>query len=516
MGDLSKTKMNRNNRTNFNPKFVLILVFLHLAIVFPLTFLLNIWMDEASSLYTTERGFLQTFQNVFTDEKQAPLYFLLLSLWRIFSSSVVWARLLSVIFACLTIKFFYDLTRNLFGENRAKFVSILFALNPFLIWTSLEIRAYSLIVLISVLLLKFFVESYLSDENSTTPKNQKILFTVISIIGLYTNYYVGFILVGCFVSLLILQRFRKAREYFFQMLIVAVLFAPMVLIIIQQLGINTEGFTSERSVSEGLRIIWNHFLTMIFPTELYAPADQTFVSYLRIWFVRILALTSVFLLVKAKFRSIDKNVLTFGIITATVGIFFLFGYFALGVMYSQLRHATVFFVPLVLFVFAFLSNVFPRKSWIVFALIFASLYSYSFYTSYQMSAKRGDWIRVARFIEANEKANQPIVIFQNYDALSLPYHYRGVNKILPDEKHFSWSFEDTPTSENALRKQIEFVISEIPPDTEELWLATEEICQIPETAKACQPLEKFIEANYTVVQEKDFYLERVRFLRKKK
>ena len=71
------------------------------------------------------------------------------------------------------------------------------------------------------------------------------------------------------------------------------------------------------------------------------------------------------------------------------------------------------------------------------------------------------------------------------------------------------------SSENALKEQTEFVISEIPRDAAEIWLATEDACQDEETKAACRTLENFVEANYTVEQTKDFYKERVRLLRKK-
>ena len=63
-------------------KFVYLLILLHLAVTLPLAYILNIWVDEASTLYNTEHGFTHTLQNIFHTEKQAPLYFLLLSLWR--------------------------------------------------------------------------------------------------------------------------------------------------------------------------------------------------------------------------------------------------------------------------------------------------------------------------------------------------------------------------------------------------------------------------------------------------
>ncbi len=212
---------------------------------------------------------------------------------------------------------------------------------------------------------------------------------------------------------------------------------------------------------------------------------------------------------------IDERVLTLGAIAATVGAFLLAAYFLFGGEYISFRHAAIWFAPLYLFVFALLQNVSPRRSWIFFAVIFAFLYPYSIYKNYPRLAKRGDWARVARYIESREKPNQPIVVFQTYDALCLPLYYTGANKILPDERFFDWSAEAPLDSEDGLRRQTEFVISEIPTGANEIWLATDENCERMETRAACRPLENFVEANYTVVETQDFYMERIRLLRKK-
>jgi hypothetical protein len=524
-------------------KFLLILIFLHLAVALPLAYFLNVWMDEASTLYTTQNGFYRTFQNVFADEKQAPLYFLLLSLWRALDGSIFFARLLSIVFSCLAIWFFGELARRLFDENQARFVSVLFALHPFLIWSSLEIRGYSLVILLSVLLLNFFDEGYLHHRDAAGAEKLKqdkrdkkdsgfriqdkfflvrvvrekprLIFLLLAIVGLYTNYYIGFLLVGCFAALLVLRKFREATDYFVRMLVAGAAITPLLWIIKQQFAVRTSGFQPEKSVIEGARLLWNHALTLTFPTELSAPPESSIVSVVRIWLVRVGAFLSAFLLVKNNFRQLNQNVFALGAISLVVAAF-LFGiYLLLGTDYIALRHTTVLFVPLFLLVGLFLSAILPRRSWIFFAVVFALLYPYSIYKSYPQAAKRGDWIRVARFIEANEKPNQPIIVFQNYDALSLPFHYRGANKILPDEKFFAWSPEAKLSSAAAFQKQIEFVVSEIPPDAPEIWLATGEICQSAETRIACQPLENFVEANYTIEQQQDFYLERVRLLRKK-
>jgi hypothetical protein len=511
---------------------------LHLAVAVPLAFLLNVWMDEASALYTTGRGLRETFQNVFADEKQAPLYFLLLSVWREASDSVFWARLFSIFCSLLSIKFFIDLARRFYDENQARFISILFALHPFLIWASVEARVYSLTILISILLIKFFVEGFFDSESVEAERliKQRFFFIPTAIIALYTNYYLGFLLVGFFAALLVLRKFREASRYFLQMLFVLLAISPLLWIVRQQLAVNTSGFQPEQSLLEGLRVLWNNALTLIFPTELNPPPVQTWVSFFRLWAVRFGILIVGFLLAKKLFQIVktvrgnrrrtdgkveflltdfDDKVLIFAVIAATVAMFLLAAYFLLSLEYVALRHMAVWFVPLGLFVFSLLAMVLPRRSWIFFAAVFAFLYPYAVYTTYPKMAKRGDWIRVARYIEAHEKPNQPIIVFQNYDALSLPHHYRGVNRILPDEKFFAWNLEGAPGTEDAYRKQTEFVISEIPPEAEEIWLATEETCQREEIKAACKPLENFVEANYTIEQEKDFYLERVRLLRKK-
>ena len=75
-----------------------------------------------------------------------------------------------------------------------------------------------------------------------------------------------------------------------------------------------------------------------------------------------------------------------------------------------------------------------------------------------------------------------------------------------------WTLEDGFGSPNSFTKQIEFVISEIPPDAQEIWLVTDESCQKTE---AYRDLENFVQTNYTIEQTQDFYVERIRLLRKR-
>ncbi len=491
-------------------KIVFILIFLHLAVAVPLAYTLNIWADEASTLYTTQNGFFRAFQNLFTDEKQAPLYFLLLSLWRKLNDSIFFARLFSIICSLLAIVVFSRLARKIWEEKPALLLTAIFALHPYLFWASLEIRLYSLIILITCLLFLFFHDGYLREDS--TSKKSQYFYVLASIAALYTNYYLGFLLVGAFVALLILRRLREAKSYFVQMLGVGIAILPLFYIISFQFSDRVITFQEEKSFIEGIKILWNHFLTFVLPTEIYTTEEGSAFSFVRLWIVRLSIAAVLIILLKNKLKDLDKNVLAFGTMAAVCGAFFLFVYFRLGSGYVEIRHAAVYFVAIFIAVSAVLEKILPKKLWVLAAILYSVFFSYAIYAMYPNLTKRGDWARVAAFIEQTEKPNQPIVIFPVYESLSLPFYYRGANKILPDEKIFAFFTEGKIGTPDSFRNQIEFVISKIPPDSPEIWLLTDENCEIKES---CLPLENFVEANYTVIEEKDFYKEKVRLLRKK-
>ena len=502
-----------------NQKAVLaLLILLHLIIVLPLAYLLNIWADEASTLFTTRNGFLTTFQNVFHDEKQAPLYFLILSLWRGLNDSIFFARLFSVVSSVAAIKVFYDLARKLFGEKKAIFVAFFFAIHPFLIWASLEIRVYSAVILLSALLTTLYYDDYFKtqkDEQRFLSKN-RLFYVLCAIVALYTNYYLGFLLVGNFLALLVTKKWKEAKVYLLQMLIVGTAILPLVFVIKQQFAANTSGFIAERSISEVSGILWNQLFALTFPTTTSISSDLSAIAIIRIIFVCLTIIGVIFGTIKSRFRNLNRNTAALATIFLTLAAFMIFAYFLLGKVYVADRHFAVFFVPLALLVASVLISVLPVRWLIAFGILFVLLFPYSQISNkYFQLAKRGDWQRIAAFIEANEKPNQPIIIFQNYDALSLPFYYKGANKILPDEKYFDWESEEAWTSDKAFQKQINYTISRISPEAEEIWLATEEVCQTENTKVACRPLEIFLQANYTVVETKDFYQERLRLLRKK-
>ena len=348
-------------------------------------------------------------------------------------------------------------------------------------------------------------------------RNTQIFFILTAVFSVYTNYYLGFMLVGFFAVLLVLRRWQAAKTYFLQMFAVGFAILPLLWMIKMQFDVNTGGHFQETNWLVGLKMLWNHYLTFVLPTEIHAPETQTSMSFARLWIIRTATLVIIALLIYKR-KIYEGKVAIFGVLSIVIAGFLYFAYFLLSEIYVEIRHASVWFSTVCLLLTAAVSEILPKdkskKVYIVGAIsvLLMVFYVYGIYSLYPEGVKRGDWQRVAEYIEQNEKQDQPIIIFSNYEALNLPFYYEGKNKILPNENFFKWNYEAEFGSPKASEKQIEYIISTIPKDKNEIWLITEEVCQ---TTEACVPLEKFVESNYTVIDTKDFYKERVRLLKKK-
>ena len=500
---------------------VLALMAIHVIIAVPLAYHLNIWVDEASTLYATQSGFWAAFQTAAAEQKQAPLYFWIVSLLRYLNDSIFFARLLSVICSLAAIWLFSGLASRILKPAAALAMTAFFALHPFLFWASVEIRVYSLVILLTVVLFSAFFAAFVNDDKTGPDRRRlypKLWFLAVVIVSLYTNYYLGFVVAGLGFALVVSGRWRDVGNYSLLMVVAGIAFLPMLVELRAEFIAKTGGFVEPRSLSDGLRAIWNHVLTFVLPSEIFPGEDQTVFSIIRVWIVRV-----AFLIIAAmaiiRRKQITQHTLILGVATAVVCAFLLAAYFLVGHSYIVIRHASILFVPVILFIASLISDAFggmsisrSRSVGLVMGLLILVSFTYGTYAIYPNLTKRGDWARVGEFIRQNESPGQPIVVFLAFEALALRYNYVGVNQILPDERYFTYGPEAAADSPDSHRREIEFIISKIPADADRIWLAVSDKCS---TTAACIPLQKYVNANYTIEIEKDFYLEKVYLLKRK-
>lgn len=508
---------------------------LHLAIVLPLTWTLNLWLDEAWTMRTTARGVLNALSEAVWQERQAPVYFAVLAVWRVFNDSLFWARCFSILCTIASIFVFDKLAKRFVSPGKQNLFVFFFAVHPFLIYAALEARVYALAVLLAALLLLVWHDGYLIEN-----RRKQTIYVLLAWFAVYTNYYLGFNLVAGAAGLIVLRRWGALKSYLLQMCAVAVLILPLVLIIKSQFAANSEYYRAAPDLLDGAKHIWNHINDFVLPTP-----EQNVFAVLRLWIVRagflLVIVGGVYKFLNRRDAETQRGTKKFGdfdntisnsaslrlcgssrkktralaVFAATIAAFLLAAYFLIGADYVQLRHAAPFFPVVFLLLATVLSEILSGRNLILVSILLAVFYSAALSETYSPLAKRGDWARVSKFIEQNETENQPIIIFRVYDALPFRFYYTGKNRIVPPDALHGWNAEDADESAKRWQKQIEFVIKQIPPEHEKLWLVTEDRCDAPETAVECRPLEDFVIENYVTERTENFYKRKVRLLKRK-
>jgi 4-amino-4-deoxy-L-arabinose transferase-like glycosyltransferase len=236
---------------------------LYLAVALPLAARLDIWVDEAYTLETTGGGLRHALHQALFFEGQPPLYFLWLALWRTLDGSIFFARLFSVLCGAAALLAVAALSRRWLPELHPGWLTALAGLNPFFFYAALEIRLYALALLLSALLLLLFHDGYLAAEPRRAARWG---YGIIALAAVYTQYYLGFLLVAGAVALLVLKRWRPLRDYLLAMAAVAVCFAPMLWIVPGQVASQTAA-AERASIVEGVVSLAGRSQEYVWPTE---------------------------------------------------------------------------------------------------------------------------------------------------------------------------------------------------------------------------------------------------------
>ena len=285
------------NNFSFN-KSSLSVIFLHLLITINLSYFLNIWADESFTLQTTSKSIGYAYKQALFFESQAPFYFCLLSIWRSLSNSIFWARIFSVLCITITLILIPFLSRNFFEKINPTVILIIVAFNPFVIWAATEIRCYALVILLSALLLLLFYKVFFCDEISIFSIGA---YTVVSIIALYTQYYLGFLLFSNAVVLLLFKKWKPLVNYFLSMAIVLIAFLPIVFELMNQVNTLIDYDIGILSPLEKLKVIITRYEDYLWSRNDLPPESR--------WILRFIVLfLGLFTIIKKnKYLKVSNN-----------------------------------------------------------------------------------------------------------------------------------------------------------------------------------------------------------------
>ena len=231
MSDIVRGLVAGNERTAVLPAMLGAAILILVAL--PLSAALNIWIDEAFTLHTTGAGPLAAWSQAVAFEDQPPFYFVLEATWRMWDeTSIAFARLPSIFFAAAAVAIVVAAAKRIAPRTPSSVVVLLTAFNPVFLWAAVEMRVYALVLLIGAVLTWTFFEGFLVSRPS---RRAQICYTIVAIIGLYTQYYIGFVLAAHCITLLTARRGSLA-PFLRCMAIVLVSFAPFTRVALTQVA----------------------------------------------------------------------------------------------------------------------------------------------------------------------------------------------------------------------------------------------------------------------------------------
>lgn len=467
------------------------------AVTLPLAYVLNLWQDEAYTLHATAFGAGYAFSTALSFEQNAPLYFVLIALWRHFGESVFFLRLFSVGCALATAALTPALARRYVPRIDERLVTASIVCNPFFLWAALEMRVYAFVILLSALLLLAFYDAFIAER---PPAVLTAAYAACAALALYTQYYLAFLIAAQGVALLVLRRPTLTR-FICAAAAAALAFAPLLAAVPGQVQNFRGGFTAPSSTFETMGVLLSIAARYVLPLGIPHAA----IAYSGV----ALALAAAAIAARRSFRA--RGDVLIPIVTAAALVLFAIALFVMRVHVLN-RHVASLYIPCVLSAYAALSFLrSPRRApatriWFAASLALSIV---AIVATYVPLAKPGDWIRATAYLRAAERPGEPIAVFQAENALPFAYYYRGPNAIVPIPRGVDFRRYDVTQFVIANPRVLDRTL----PRAKRLWLVTAGECASANIQFGCDVLDRYVATHFATESDARFFGSRIRRLR---
>ncbi len=411
-----------NNRSTL---FFYASLLVYAAVMIYLCAALNIWMDEAYTLDTTSAkyNFAGVIHQSYFFESQPPGYFILLWLWRKISDGVFFARFFSLINIGFAAWYFFKLIKQFNTIAVAQWLTVIFLLNPFVVFIGLEIRLYAFLIFLSAAAIYHYLKYY--QYNS---KKDLLIFLSICLLCMYTQYFFAFLIAGILLATWIFSSFKKAFITSLYIVPVVLLFLPNIFLMDDQLGMVQ---TQKLTMSVPQRI----YAVLHSPQNLLLSVENLTIAH---WARQLTVLLFAGLLIYAYATAYKKNKTNYSAFFKTINFLLVAAAGAILLMAVLIavtgidhvdRYLTIV-MPVLILSYGLVSALHKKIATILFAA-FAVYLTLLFAYTYAQPVKQFDYKNAAAYIDAEEKNNEPLFFYHSTVALPFRYYYKGSNRTLP-------------------------------------------------------------------------------------
>jgi Dolichyl-phosphate-mannose-protein mannosyltransferase len=482
------------------PTLAHISVAINLAITLPLATVLNIWQDEAYTMHTTGGTVGYAFSQALGFEQNAPLYFVLMSVWRHVNGSLFFARLFSVLCVALAIALVPKLVSRYLPSVNPGWVALALALNPFSIWAAVEVRLYALLVLISALFLLVFYDGFL-DETTARSRLWTPVYALLVAIALYTQYYAVFLVAAQGLTLLIYAR-RSIARYAGAVVAAFAAFLPLAVYLPSQIRNFHGAFQAPRSLLQSIVTNLEVLAQYILPIYVFGRSH--------LWYLVAVAIAAaLFFALRSRFSRHGSTALALTTVLATVLL--AIGLYVAHIDVLNRRELGILFVPGVVSTFAiptFLREPERTRAVTIWACVSIAISLVALVSTYRPLAKTGDWIRVAAYLHEDAAHGEPIVVFEAENALPLSYYYSGPSRVVPIPAGVD--FRTFDVTRFVLKSQRQ--VAQVMPSSPRIWLVTAGNCHALNIDFGCGILAHYVAQHYRIASTERFYGSTVRLL----
>lgn len=186
-----------------------------------------LWFDEIFSVHAAEHPWGSLFKFVAQDLIHPPLFYAALKLWiGVGGESLLWLRMLPVVFSALALVPFAYLCKELKFSNSTMLIALAFvAVNGSLIKYTQTLRMYSMLMFLSLLSIWLFAR-YFNRGKSFVP------LLIVNLLLIYTHYF-GWLVIGSEIAAILILQLIKWRRMVTMAVVLLVGFVPWIWAVLQ-------------------------------------------------------------------------------------------------------------------------------------------------------------------------------------------------------------------------------------------------------------------------------------------